>query len=171
MARSLLSTLTPLLKLWLRSQVEHLDTLEIHIGGNLRQLWGGSIPEATVRARGVTYQGLHLTALDLRSSAIHLNIAQILRGESLRLLEPIEVTLSGVLSPTDLQHCWRSPLFQSVLPPHLAPLAEGAQDDASRLAVLQKLCHHLGDDFALEHLSLTPSGLDCRGAFTIRASP
>jgi hypothetical protein len=171
MALSLLSALIPLLKLWLRSQVEQIASLDIHIGGSLRQLWQGHIPDATVSATGVIYQGLHLTALELRATSIHLNVGQILKGQPLRLLEPIIVSLEANLSPEDFGHCWQSPLFHSALPPELHALAVAAADDASRLVVLQKFCDHLGPDFALTHLDLASGALACRGTFTIQASP
>ena len=99
------SVLIPIIKLWLRSQVEHIENLEIEIAGKSRQILSGDIPKATVTGVNVKYQGLAVTHIDLYAEAIHLNIGQILRGETLRLLDPICVTMDVDLSPADLQSC------------------------------------------------------------------
>jgi len=105
------SVLIPIIKLWLRSQVEHIDTLEIEIAGKSRQILSGDIPKANVIGAGARYQGLAVTNIDLCAEAIHLNITQILKGDALRLLDPIRVTIDVELSPEDLQSCLKSPIF------------------------------------------------------------
>ena len=72
------SVLIPIIKLWLRSQVEHIETIEIAIAGKSRQILSGDIPKATVIGAGAKYKGLAITNIDLCAEAIHLNISQII---------------------------------------------------------------------------------------------
>jgi hypothetical protein len=52
------SVLIPIIKLWLRSQVEHIETIEIAIAGKSRQILSGDIPKATVFGVGAKYKGI-----------------------------------------------------------------------------------------------------------------
>ncbi|NMF58626.1 LmeA family phospholipid-binding protein [Pseudanabaena yagii] len=161
------SVLIPIIKLWLRSQVEHIDTLEIAIAGKSRQILSGDIPKANVIGAGAKYQGLAVTNIDLCAEAIHLNIAQILKGEALRLLDPIRVTMDVELSPEDLQSCLKSHIFLDAIAPDAPPTA--TTDDEIR-ALLEHLVHKLGDEFTLHELAITDGGARCRGEFAIAAT-
>lgn len=79
------SVLSPVLKFWLRSQVEMVQDLEISIDGADGQILKGNIPQAQVSGQGIIYQGLYLTKLNLVATDIHLNIPQILKGQTLKL--------------------------------------------------------------------------------------
>jgi len=161
------SVLIPIIKLWLRSQVEHIDTLEIEIAGKSRQILSGDIPKANVIGAGAKYQGLAVTNIDLCAEAIHLNIAQILKGEALRLLDPIRVTMDVELSPEDLQSCLKSPIFLDAIAADTPP---SATTDTEIRALLENLLHKLGDEFTLHELAITDGGAKCRGEFAIAAT-
>lgn len=161
------SVLIPIIKLWLRSQVEHIDTLEIEIAGKSRQILSGDISKANVIGAGAKYQNLAVTSIDLCAESIHLNISQILKGESLRLLEPIRVTMDVELSPEDLQSCLKSPIFLDAIAPDAPPSA--TTDDEIR-ALLEHLVHQLGDEFILQELIVINGSAKCRGEFAIAAT-
>lgn len=165
---SVVSTvLIPIIKLWLRSQVEHIETLEIEIAGKSRQILSGDIPKANVIGAGAKYQGLAVTNIDLCAEAIHLNIAQILKGEALRLLDPIRVTMDVELAPDDLQSCLKSPILLEAIATDTPPVA--TTDDEIR-ALLENLLHKLGDEFTLHELAIANGGAKCRGEFAIAAT-
>lgn len=111
--------LSPAVQLWLRSQVDHVDTLQIKIRGSDRQILGGYIPEILLNTKGVIYQGLHLGKTDVTGENIHINIGQVIKGKSLQLLEPIEIWGEVKLTENDLQASLASSLlsdaFQELL--------------------------------------------------------
>ncbi len=161
------SVLIPVIKLWLRSQVEHIDDLEIVVDGKSRQLLSGDIPKAMISARGVKYQGLAVTNVALAAEAIHLNIAQILKGEALRLLDPILVNLDVEFAADDLQSCLQSPILLEAIASDTAPLVNG---DAEIRALLETLIHKLGDEFTLHELLIADGSAKCLGQFAIAAT-
>ncbi len=160
------SVLIPIIKLWLRSQVEHIETIEIEIAGKSRQILSGDIPKATVIGSGAKYQGLSVTNIDLQAEAIHLNISQIIKGDQLRLLDPIRVTMDVELSPEDLQSCLKSPIFLEAI---ASDVPEVKTDDEIR-SLLEMLVHKLGDEFTLHKLEIAEGSAKCRGEFAIAAT-
>lgn len=161
------SVLIPIIKLWLRSQVEHIEFIEIAIAGKSRQILSGDIPKANVIGAGAKYQGLAITNIDLCAEAIHLNISQIIRGEALRLLDPIRVIMDVELSSEDLQSCLKSTIFLEAIAPDAPPIA--TTDDEIRI-LLEHLVHKLGDEFTLHELAIANGGAKCRGEFAIAAT-
>jgi hypothetical protein len=161
------SVLIPIIKLWLRSQVEHIDHIEIAIAGKSRQILSGDIPRANVIGAGAKYQGLAVTNIDLCAEAIQLNIAQILKGETLRLLNPIRVTMDVELSPEDLQSCLQSPIFLEAIAADTPPIINS--DDEIR-TLLESLVYKLGDEFTLHELAIAEGRAKCRGEFAIAAT-
>ncbi|MFN5400155.1 MAG: DUF2993 domain-containing protein [Pseudanabaena sp.] len=161
------SVLIPIIKLWLRSQVEHIETVEIAIAGKSRQILSGDIPKANVSGTGAKYQGLAVTNIDLCAEAIHLNISEILKGEALRLLDPIRVTMDVELSAADLQSCLKSPIFLEAIASDAPPLIH---TDEEIRDLLETLVHKLGDEFTLHELAIAEGGAKCRGEFAIAAT-
>jgi hypothetical protein len=160
------SVLSPLIKLWLRSQVDSSQTLEIEIKGADGQILKGVIPSAKVAATGVVYQGLHLTDLCLTASKIHLNTPQVLRREPLKLLEPILVSLELNLTPTDLKHCLRAAILQDAF----GTIFLSTADNQAMLKILHQILAKLGDQFKLEDLSIINGNYHCKGVFMVRAT-
>ncbi len=161
------SVLIPIIKLWLRSQVEHIETVEIAISGKSRQILSGDIPKANVSGTGAKYHGLAVTNIDLCAEAIHINISQILKGEALRLLDPIRVTMDVELSAADLQSCLKSPIFLEAIASDTAPIVN---TDEEIRDLLETLVHKLGDEFTLHELAISDGGAKCRGEFAIAAT-
>ena len=107
--------LQPALSLWIRSQVESLETLQIQIESGDRQVLSGFIPQIDLNASQVIYQGLHISHVQLTAQNIRINIGQVLKGKSLRLLESITAQLAVRLNAADLQRSLSSSLLQNVL--------------------------------------------------------
>lgn len=161
------SALIPVIKLWLRSQVEHIDTLEIEVFGKSRQILSGDIPKASVIGSGIRYQGLAITNVDFCAEAIHLNISQILRGDALRLLDPIRVSMNVELTSNDLQNCLKSPIFLEAIASDTPPIIT---TDSQIQDLLEMLLHKLGNEFTLHELVIADGGAKCRGEFAIAAT-
>ncbi|XLQ11840.1 MAG: DUF2993 domain-containing protein [cyanobacterium endosymbiont of Epithemia adnata isolate EadnSB Bon19] len=111
--------ISPAVQLWLRSQLDHVDTLEIKIQGSDSQILGGYIPEILIKTKGVIYQGLHLNQADITGKNIRINIGQMIKGNPLRLLEPVQIFGEVKLTENDLQASLTSVLlgdaFQELL--------------------------------------------------------
>lgn len=94
--------LSPAVRLWLRSQVQQVSSLEVKISGSDRQILTGYIPRVALKACEAVYQGLHLSQIQLVGESISINLGQVLRGKPLRLLEPLPVTGELLLQEIDL---------------------------------------------------------------------
>lgn len=167
------SVLSPLVKLWLRSQAEAIDTLEIEITGRDGQILKGLIPSAKVMATNVIYQGLHLSDLCLTASEIRLNMPEVLRKEPLKLLQPIFVNLELNLTPTDLQHCLGASLLTEAVGQtfeHIRQIETTETGDQDILTSLKQILGKLGDEFKLEHLSITNGHCHCKGVFMVNVT-
>jgi LmeA-like phospholipid-binding len=107
--------LSPACRVWLRSQVSHVDDLQVDIQGGSRQILGGTIPLVTVVAVGAIYQGLSLGSIDLIAENIRINLSQVLKGKPLQLLEPIAVVAGVKFSEQDLQASLTAPLLAQAI--------------------------------------------------------
>ena len=85
------------------------------IAGGSRQILGGTIPRVTVVAVGAIYQGLSLGSIDLIAENIRINLPQVLKGQPLRLLEPIAVMAKVKFSESDLQASLAAPLLSQAI--------------------------------------------------------
>jgi hypothetical protein len=167
------SVLSPLVKLWLRSQAEAIDTLEIEITGRDGQILKGLIPSAKVMATDVIYQGLYLSDLCLTASEIRLNIPEVLRKEPLKLLQPIYVNLELNLTPTDLQRCLGASLLEEAMGEPIRSIETNETTettDRDILTGLKQILEKLGDEFKLEHLSINDGHCHCKGMFRVSAT-
>lgn len=116
--------LAPAVQLWLRSQVESIEQLQVKIAGGNRQILSGHIPSVQVQAKKPVYQGLHLGEVTLAGTEIRINIAQVLKGHPLRLLQPFPVMGFVQLSQDDLNACLNAPLFVDALTELLVSLLQ-----------------------------------------------
>ncbi len=107
--------LTRALELWLKSQVEQVEALELEIFGGDRQILTGYIPGVSLTASHAIYQGLHLSQIQLQGTSIRINLSQVIKGKPLRLLEPVPVEGQLLLLERDLQASLRSPLLSTAL--------------------------------------------------------
>ncbi|MEB3359751.1 MAG: DUF2993 domain-containing protein [Synechococcales bacterium] len=107
--------LSSALTLWLRSQVERVEHLQVEIVGSDRQIWSGHIPDVSLQASEVVYSGLTLSDVRLVAKRIRVNLGQIVRGQPLRLLEVVPVQVEVVLSAVDLGRSLQSELGRQAL--------------------------------------------------------
>jgi len=115
---------TPAIKLWLRSQLDHIDDLQLQIDSGNRQLLSGSIPKVFLSAAQAVYQGIHLSRAQVIAENISTNLRQVLRGKAIRLLEPLPIQLDAALTAEDLAASTDSTLFQKAMQLGLVPLIE-----------------------------------------------
>jgi hypothetical protein len=114
--RGLISrVLGPALQLWVRSQVESGETLQIKMEGGDRQLLSGYLPRVNLQAASAIYQGLHLSHLKIVGENIRINIGQILKGKPLQLLEPVPLWMDVTLLAEDMQASLASGLLQQAI--------------------------------------------------------
>jgi LmeA-like phospholipid-binding len=116
------SVLSPAVQLWLRSQAERVDRLDVHIAGRNREILNGYIPKIAISADRVVYRGLHLSQIALEGENIQVNLPQILKGKPLRLLEPISVKAQLHLSESDFNACLGSQLLEDAVREFFQPL-------------------------------------------------
>jgi hypothetical protein len=90
------------LQWWLRSQLDHLDSLHIDIHGSNRQIFSGQIPQVVLTAENATYRGIALHWVRATAHQIHLQIGDILRGHPLVLSETISACMQVQLTEADL---------------------------------------------------------------------
>lgn len=107
--------LSPACRVWLRSQVSHVDDLTVDIAGGSRQILSGTIPRVAIGAIGAIYQGLSMGSIDLIAENIRINLPQVIKGQPLRLLESIAVMAEAKFSETDLQASLASPLLSQAI--------------------------------------------------------
>lgn len=109
------SLLSTAIGLWLRSQVDKIDHLDLNIEGSNRSLLSGDIPGVSVAAENAIYQGLHLTQVQLQGSNIRFNLGKVLKGQPLHLLEPFFVTGNLHLNQLDLNQSLQAPMLVQAL--------------------------------------------------------
>jgi hypothetical protein len=107
--------ITAAVQLWLRSQVEHIDELQVTIEGGDRQILSGYIPQVSLAAQNAVYRGLHLSKIHLIGENICINLGQVIKGQPLRLLEPIPVDGELCLREIDLNASLQAPLLVGAL--------------------------------------------------------
>lgn len=133
-SRIISKILSPAVRLWLRSQVEHIEDLQIEIQGGDRAILTGCIPKVSLSARQAVYQGLHLREIHLAAANIRINLGQILKGKPLRLLEPIPVTGELKLQQADLEESLPSNLLSGALTEFLLLLLkEGGRPNSAEI--------------------------------------
>ncbi|NJL86948.1 MAG: DUF2993 domain-containing protein [Leptolyngbyaceae cyanobacterium SM1_1_3] len=95
--------LSPALWLWLRTQVEHSEDLQFEIISSDRRLLQGWVSQVNLLARTAVYRGLRLSQVQLAATHIRINLGQVVRGKSLRLLEPFLISGQVRLSASDIK--------------------------------------------------------------------
>lgn len=109
------SVLSPAVKLWLRSQVQRVEKLEVAISGRNQDILKGYIPSISISAQKAVYRGLHLSQILVRGQNIRINLGQVLKGEPLRLLEPIEIEAELQLNEADFNASLKAKILQEAI--------------------------------------------------------
>lgn len=116
--------LTPALRLWLRSQLEQVEDLQIAIAAGDRQLLSGEISQVVASASKAIYRGLHFSQIRVVGQSIQTNLKQVLRGKPLRLLTSFPVTGDVCFSEADLNASLNAPLLANAVAEFLLPLLQ-----------------------------------------------
>ncbi|TVP68993.1 MAG: DUF2993 domain-containing protein [Leptolyngbya sp. LCM1.Bin17] len=112
------------IRLWLQTQLDHIEGLDFRIGGSDRQILSGHVPQVTASAQQAVYRGLHVSHVAVAATDIHVNLGQVVRGKPLKLLRSFPVSGQVSVQADDLQASLDSAL-----------LGDGLQD------LLQRLWH------------------------------
>ncbi|XGW00433.1 MAG: DUF2993 domain-containing protein [Leptolyngbya sp. BL-A-14] len=130
-SRLISKVLSPAVRLWLRSQLEHVDDLQLAIEAGDRQLLSGSIKRVSVSARKAVYRGLHLSEVSIVGEEIYTNFAQVLRGKPLRLVQSFPIAGNILLYEADLNASLQAPLLAQGVIEFLLTLlqSDGSTDD------------------------------------------
>lgn len=123
-SRLMSRVLTPAIKLWLRSQLDGIENFQLELDSSNRELLTGAIPKVFLAASEAVYKGIHLSRAQVIAQNIKINLRQILRGQTLKLLDPLPIELEASLTATDLKASTESALFQEALKMGLMPLIE-----------------------------------------------
>ena len=113
--RILARILPAAVRLWLRSQVEHVEHLSLRLEGGDRNILSGTLSEVEVAAQEAIYRGVHIGRLQLSAQDIRINIGQVVRGKPLRLLKAFPIKGEVLLSCEDLNASLASPLLATGL--------------------------------------------------------
>ncbi|PZV15762.1 MAG: DUF2993 domain-containing protein [Leptolyngbya sp.] len=140
-SRIISRVLSPAVKLWLRSQLDHVEALELEIEAGDRQLLSGSLSQVIASANKAIYQGLHFSQARVTAQTIQTNLGQVLRGKPFRLLVPFPVSGTVTLSAADLNTSLHSPLLGNAISDFLLGLLQGKMegDSSETIAELQNI--------------------------------
>lgn len=126
------TVLSPAVRLWVRSQLEHADDLQLKIEAGDRQLLSGCIHRVSASARNAVYRGIHLSQANIVGESIRTNLRQVLRGKALRLLEAFPIAGEVRLQEDDLNASLQNSLLGDAVIDFLTSLLKselGGSDD------------------------------------------
>ncbi|MFY7802332.1 MAG: DUF2993 domain-containing protein [Limnoraphis robusta] len=155
-------------KLWLRSQVEQVDALEIKITANNRDCLTGHISEVTVEASRAIYRGLHLSQIALCGSSIHINIGQVIKGKPLQLLKRFPIDSQICMFYDDLSTSCQSLLLLRAISQFLLPLIQSQQAKNPNISLPNEIqgLQNLQITLAKDQITLTAEILSTDGMLT-----
>jgi LmeA-like phospholipid-binding len=116
--------LTPAVRFWVRSQLDHVEGLTLTIDAGDRQLLSGTIQQLSATASQAVYQGIHLSQIQLISQKIQTNLRQVLRGKPFRLLAKFPVAGKVELSEADFNASLEAPLLATAIASFLIKLLQ-----------------------------------------------
>ncbi|MEM9452096.1 MAG: DUF2993 domain-containing protein [Cyanobacteria bacterium P01_E01_bin.6] len=148
-SRLITRLLKPAVRLWLNSQIEHAQHLDVTLTGSDRQILGGYLPGAHVVAQDVVYRGLRLSSIDVAAQGIRTNGLRVLRGDAFQLLEPLPIDVHVMLSEADLHQSLAAPLFANAIEELLQRIVAHCMDWSDRRHADD------GQDVHLSDLSIT----------------
>lgn len=163
-SRIISTVLSPALRLWLRSQVEQVESLEFKITGGDRQILQGNIPAVSIAASSAVYQGLHLSKVQLEGTGIRVNLGQVIKGKPLRLLEPVPVLGQLRLTESDFQSSLKSPLLSTALTEFLTTLLLSEQQTNYEHGLKEQPLSFSWQTIAIDIGQLTLTGIITNGS-------
>ncbi|NER82256.1 MAG: DUF2993 domain-containing protein [Leptolyngbya sp. SIO1D8] len=127
--------LPPAIRLWLHTQMEHIEDLVFRLEGRDREILSGHIPEVLLSAQKAIYQGIHLSQIAVKASGIRINLGQVIRRKPLRLLAPFPVSGDLCVTAADLNESLQSPLLGQGIYDFLRLIAK-SQPEATDLEII-----------------------------------
>lgn len=161
--------LKPAIKLFLKSQLEAVQTLTVDIAAGDRQLLSGCIPQVSLFAQQAIYRGLHLSQIAVEGRDIQINIGQVMRGKPLRLLHPVPVAVNLQLLAEDLNRSLAAPLLAGAVADLLNQWLRAAQVVGvkghldTRQSPRIVLAHHSPGETLHKHVTLRAPWIDEAG--------
>lgn len=146
-SRIISRVLPPAIRLWLSTQLDHVENLTFRIEGSDRQILSGYLSSVSLSAEKAVYQGIHLSQATVQAKDIRVNLGQVIRRKPLRLSASFPVSGTVFLNTVDLNESLQSPLLGEGLYDFLRLLAR-SQTDAAHL---QDILHHLPERTVLSH--------------------
>ena len=125
--------LPPAVRLWIRSQLDHVEALSFDLRGSDRQILSGYVPGVAVTASQAVYRGLHLSEVQVMATDIQINLGQVLRGKALRLKQRFPIQGSAVIRAADLNASLATPLFRDAVLGFLQQISLSSQSGESPL--------------------------------------
>ena len=128
--------LSKAVKLWLGTQVETAEDLELEIASDNNQILKGYVPYVYLASNYAVYQGLHLHQVQLKGVNIRINLSQVIKGKPLKLLEPVPIEGNLTIKEENLKASLSSPLLLSGLTDLLCQIlvANGVNNPRQKLS-------------------------------------
>lgn len=152
--------LAPAIRLWLKSQTEHLEDLKLSIQAGDRQILSGKIPRIEASVVAAVYQGIHIRDLQLTAQEIQVNLGQVMRGKALKLLAAFPIDLKLSLSEEDLNRSLCTPMIQQAVTQFLMGILGSAGGSSQNRLTITNLKAKLQDDIIILSGNLPSSSGD-----------
>ena len=158
--------LAPAVRLWLKSQMEHLEDLKLSIQAGDRQILSGKIPRIEASVVAAVYQGIHIRDLQLTAQEIQVNLGQVMRGKALKLLAEFPIDLKFSLSEDDLNRSLCTPMIQDAVTQFLMGILGSGDASSQNRLTITNLKTKLQDDIIILCGNLPSSSGDVHGNTT-----
>ena len=158
--------LAPAVRLWLKSQTEHLEDLKLSIQAGDRQILSGKIPRIEASVVAAVYQGIHIRDLQLTAQEIQVNLGQVMRGKALKLLAAFPIDLKFSLSEDDLNRSLCTPMIQQAVTQFLMGILGSTDGSSQNRLAITNLKAKLQDGIIILCGNLPSSSGDAQGNTT-----
>lgn len=135
------------LQFWIRQQCEAVESLELQLHGSAMALLRGRLEGVSLVARRVVFRELEIEMAELRSGPITIQVGKLLKGQSVTLEQPFQIT--GYVAFTG------AGLSRSLCTPSWRGLGDQLADGLLGLAPLQAV------SIERDRLVLTAQGMRC----------
>jgi len=95
------------LQVWIRSQCEAVQSLELQLHGAALQLLRGQLQGVSLSSQRVVYRGVAIESVNLRSEAIQVKLAALIRSKAVELGHPFIVRGQVAFSAGGLRETFR----------------------------------------------------------------
>lgn len=130
------------LKVWVRSQLDHVTELELVIDSGDGKL--GRIRQVHLTAAAAVYQGIHLSHISVAAHHIEVNLKQVLRGKPVQLLQPVPIDLAVRLPAEDLQKSLSAPVLTVAVSQLLQTLLQSQLNPGDTALTVEQI--HIEDE-------------------------